>query len=48
MDTIADNANEEPEGIDTSPDLEMHNYPLDNLLIRDAPRSVYEVCRRIV
>ncbi|MDR2445468.1 MAG: DUF262 domain-containing protein [Spirochaetaceae bacterium] len=47
MDTIVDNTNEEPEGIDNSPDLEMHNYPLDNLLIRDVPRSVYEVCRRI-
>ena len=47
MDSIVDNTNEEPEGIDDSPDLEMNDYPLDNLLIRDAPRSVFEVCRRI-
>jgi hypothetical protein len=45
MDAII--VNEEPEGIDDSPDLEMHDYPLDNLLIRDVPRSVYEVYRRI-
>jgi hypothetical protein len=47
MDSIADNPKEELEGIDDSPDLEMHDYPLDNLLIRDVPRSVYEVFRRI-
>lgn len=35
------------EGVDTSDDLEMHNYPLDSLLIRSEPRSVHEVCRRI-
>jgi hypothetical protein len=47
MNNIVDNTKEELEGIDDSPDLEMHDYPLDNLLIRDVPRSVYEVCRRI-
>jgi hypothetical protein len=38
---------EELDGLDDSPDLEMHDYPLDSLLIRDMPRSVHEVCRRI-
>jgi hypothetical protein len=47
MDDINDKTIEEPEGIDNSPDLEMHDYPLDNLLIRDVPRSVFEVFRRI-
>ena len=36
-----------PEGVDVSDELEMHNYPLDSLLIRSEPRSVHEVCRRI-
>lgn len=36
-----------PEGIESSDELEMHNYPLDSLLIRSETRSVHEVCRRI-
>lgn len=38
---------EEPEGMDVSDDLEMKDYPLDSLLIRSDPRTVFEVCRRI-
>lgn len=38
---------EELEGIEDSAELEMHNYPLDSLLIRSEPRSVHEICRRI-
>jgi hypothetical protein len=36
-----------PEGMEISDELEMHNYPLDSLLIRSETRSVHEVCRRI-
>jgi hypothetical protein len=35
------------DGFDKSLDLEMKDYPLDSLLIREDPRSVFEVCRRI-
>lgn len=38
---------EEPEGMDTSSDLEMQDYPLDNLLIRSETRTVHDICRRI-
>lgn len=46
IDDAVDNT-EEPEGVDSSDELEMHDYPLDSLLIRSEPRSVHEVCRRI-
>jgi len=42
-----DNTENQEEGFDVSLDLEMHDYPLDSLLIREEPRSVFEVCRRI-
>ncbi|MDR3338073.1 MAG: DUF262 domain-containing protein [Treponema sp.] len=42
-----DDTENQEEGFDISPDLEMHDYPLDSLLIREDPRSVFEVCRRI-
>jgi hypothetical protein len=41
------NKEEEIEGIDNSPDLEMHDYPLDSLLILDERRTAHDVCRRI-
>jgi len=37
---------EEPEGLDQQP-LSLGAFPIDSLMIRTEPRSVFEVCRRI-
>lgn len=38
---------EEPEGLDKSGSVDWGDYPIDSVLIRSDPRSVYEVVRRI-
>lgn len=38
---------EEPEGLEKEEGLSLKDYPIDSLLIRNEPRTVYEVIRRI-
>lgn len=38
---------EEPEGLDRNGSVDWGDYPIDSVLIRSDPRSVYEVVRRI-
>lgn len=47
IDYPIEQSEEKIEGLDASTELEMHDYPLDNLLIRSETRTVYDICRRI-
>lgn len=42
-----DSEAEEPEGLSEDEDASLGEYPLDNLLIRNEPRTVHDVLRRI-
>jgi len=44
---IEENEIEEVEGLDAAEDASFGDYPIDTLLIRNEPRTVYDVIRRI-